>query len=77
MATHLIGIDIGSYESKGNLTDENGKVLASHVTRHQLDFVKPGFVEHDVETIWWGTTTSAARFSNNPPWTLRASRALA
>lgn len=61
MATHLIGIDIGSYESKGVLTDENGKVLASHVTRHQLDFVKPGFVEHDAETIWWGEFATICR----------------
>jgi xylulokinase len=61
MARHLIGIDIGSYESKGVLTDAGGRVLASHVTRHELDFVKPGFVEHDAETIWWGEFVAICR----------------
>jgi xylulokinase len=54
MAQHLIGIDIGSYESKGVLSDTNGKVLARAALKHELQFLKPGFVEQDVESVWWG-----------------------
>lgn len=61
MARYLIGIDIGSYESKGVLTDEKGKVLASHVTKHELDFVRPGFVEHEAEAVWWGEFATICR----------------
>jgi xylulokinase len=50
----LMGIDIGSYESKGVMTDTNGKVLARAALKHELQFLKPGFVEQDVEKIWWG-----------------------
>ena len=53
--THcLMGIDIGSYESKGVLTDISGKVLANAALKHELQFLKPGFVEQDVEKVWWG-----------------------
>jgi xylulokinase len=50
----LMGIDIGSYESKGVLTDVSGKVLAKAAIKHELQFLKPGFVEQDVEKVWWG-----------------------
>jgi xylulokinase len=54
MPQYLMGIDIGSYESKGVLTDLHGKVLARHAIKHELQFLKPGFVEQDVEKVWWG-----------------------
>ncbi len=50
----LMGIDIGSYESKGVLTDVGGKILATAAIKHELQFLKPGFVEQDVEKVWWG-----------------------
>lgn len=54
MTQCLMGIDIGSYESKGVLTDTKGKVLAKAALKHELQFLKPGFVEQDVEAVWWG-----------------------
>jgi xylulokinase len=54
MTQYLIGIDIGSYESKGVLSDTDGKVLARAALKHELQFLKPGFVEQDVESVWWG-----------------------
>ncbi len=54
MTRCLLGIDIGSYESKGVLTDDRGKVLAKAALKHELQFLKPGFVEQDVEKVWWG-----------------------
>jgi xylulokinase len=53
MTQCLMGIDIGSYESKGVLTDIAGKVLAKAALKHELQFLKPGFVEQDVEKVWW------------------------
>jgi sugar (pentulose or hexulose) kinase len=54
MPPYLIGIDIGSYESKGVLSDTQGSVLATSAIKHELQFLKPGFVEQDVEKVWWG-----------------------
>lgn len=61
MAQYLIGIDIGSYESKGVLTDTGGKVLARAALKHELQFLKPGFVEQDVESVWWGEFVELTR----------------
>lgn len=61
MPTCLIGIDIGSYESKGVLSDVEGKVLAQAAIKHELQFLKPGFVEQDVEKVWWGEFVTLCR----------------
>lgn len=61
MATCLIGIDIGSYESKGVLSDTSGKVLAKAALKHELQFLRPGFVEQDVEAVWWGEFVELVR----------------
>jgi xylulokinase len=53
MTQCLMGIDIGSYESKGVLTDIAGNILARAALKHELQFLKPGFVEQDVESVWW------------------------
>jgi xylulokinase len=61
MAQYLIGIDIGSYESKGVLTDTSGAVLAKASIKHELQFLRPGFVEQDVEKVWWGEFVELSR----------------
>ena len=58
---YLIGIDIGTYESKGVLTDTTGRVIAQAVIGHELSIPQPGWVEHDAETIWWHDFVSIAR----------------
>jgi len=50
---YLIGVDIGTYSSKGVLVKTDGTVIASHATPHGLDMPKPGFFEHDAEQVWW------------------------
>jgi xylulokinase len=52
-ATYLMGIDIGTYSSKGVLVREDGAVVASHVTPHTIDMPQPGWVEQDADDIWW------------------------
>ena len=50
---YLLGIDIGTYSSKGVLVRETGEVVASHVVEHPLEVPHPGWAEHDAETTWW------------------------
>jgi len=49
----LIGIDIGSYSSKGVLCTGDGLVIAEAHTPHEILFPKPGYAEHDAEKVWW------------------------
>lgn len=51
---HFLGIDIGTFESKGMLIDENGACVAMHAVSHQMISPLPGFAEHDAEKDWWG-----------------------
>ena len=61
MGSYLLGIDIGSYESKGVLTNINGDIVSQHVLKHKLEFVKRGHVEHNAEEIWWGEFCKIAK----------------
>jgi len=49
----FLGIDIGSYSSKGVLCNAKGSVIAEALTPHEISFPKPGYAEHDAEKIWW------------------------
>ncbi len=51
--TYLLGIDIGTYESKGVLTDAQGHIIARAATPHQLAIPQPGWAEHDADAVWW------------------------
>jgi xylulokinase len=52
-AEYLLGIDIGTYESKGVLTTPAGQMIAQAAVAHELSLPKPGWVEHDADQIWW------------------------
>jgi xylulokinase len=49
-----LGIDIGTFETKGVLADGQGRILASAKRRHDLIVPHPGWAEHDAEADWWG-----------------------
>ena len=49
-----LGIDIGTYESKGVLVDADGRVLASAARPHELIVPRAGWAEHRAEEDWWG-----------------------
>jgi xylulokinase len=54
MATeYLLGVDIGTYSSKGVLVKINGQVETSRIVQHGLSMPKPGFFEHDAQEVWW------------------------
>ncbi|MBF9032627.1 carbohydrate kinase [Rhodobacterales bacterium HKCCE2091] len=52
--TLTLGIDIGTYETKGVLVDESGKVVAEARHGHEMIVPRPGWAEHRAEEDWWG-----------------------
>jgi len=48
-----LGIDIGTYESKGVLVDADGRVLASAARPHELIVPRAGWAEHRADEDWW------------------------
>ncbi|MDR2133074.1 MAG: carbohydrate kinase [Clostridiales Family XIII bacterium] len=51
---YFVGIDIGTYESKGALIDGRGDVVATHSEKHGMENPAPNHFEHDAEAVWWG-----------------------
>ncbi|HWP80437.1 MAG TPA: FGGY-family carbohydrate kinase [Candidatus Acidoferrum sp.] len=51
---YYMGIDVGTYESKGVLCDEQLNIVAGHSEQHGMENPAPNFFEHDAEVIWWG-----------------------
>lgn len=59
---YLLGVDIGTYSSKGVLVNSaNGQVTGSHAIEHGLSMPKPGYVEQDADEIWWNEFTQICR----------------
>jgi xylulokinase len=50
---YLLGIDIGTYESKGVLARVDGQVVGMCAKPHDLISTQPGWFEHDAEGTWW------------------------
>lgn len=50
---YLLGVDIGTYSSKGVLVTQDGEVVCSHIVEHGMDNPQPGYFEHDADKIWW------------------------
>jgi xylulokinase len=51
---HYLGIDIGTFESKGVLVDEAGEIVAQASRPHRMQVPQPGLAEHEPEQDWWG-----------------------
>lgn len=51
---YYLGIDIGTFESKGALVDETGVVVAQAARPHRMLVPQAGWAEHDPEQDWWG-----------------------
>ena len=52
--THTLGIDIGTYETKGVLVADGGRIVAQASRPHQMIVPRPGWAEHRAEEDWWG-----------------------
>lgn len=51
---YTLGIDIGTYETKGVLVDFEGRIVAQAARGHQMLVPQPGWAEHRPEEDWWG-----------------------
>ena len=49
-----LGLDIGTYQSKGVLVDDTGAIRAMATRDHQMLVPRPGWAEHHPEEDWWG-----------------------
>jgi xylulokinase len=73
---HYLGIDIGTFESKGLIVDEEGQIVATASRAHRMLVPRPGFAEHRPRQDWWGDFRFIARKmladSKIPPASIRA-----
>lgn len=58
---YLLGVDIGTYESKGVITTIDGRVISTQIRPHNLLIPKQGWAEHDAEGVWWGDFCSIVK----------------
>ena len=52
--TYTLGIDIGTFESKGVLVDADGGIVATAARPHKMLVALPGWAEHRPREDWWG-----------------------
>ena len=53
MEDFLMGIDIGTFSSKGVVADGAGRILFRHTVPHGMENPRPKHYEHDAERVWW------------------------
>lgn len=58
---HYLGIDIGTFESKGVLVDASGRIVASASRPHKMLVPQPGWAEHRPREDWWGDFTAISK----------------
>src|SRR5665647_928343 len=58
---YLLGVDIGTSESKGVICDIDGRVVAFDSQAHGVETPQPGFYEQDAEGVWWGDFVKITR----------------
>ena len=56
-----LGVDIGTFESKGVLVDATGDIIAMATNPHEMIVPQPGWAEHRADEDWWGDTTRIIR----------------
>ena len=61
MQKYYLGIDIGTYETKGVLVDINGSIIAQSSKRHELIVPQKGWAEHRPLEDWWNDFTYVSK----------------
>jgi xylulokinase len=51
---YTLGVDIGTFESKGVLVDHQGRIVAQAARGHEMIVPRAGWAEHRAEEDWWG-----------------------
>ena len=54
---YYLGIDIGTFESKGVLVDSAGAIIASAAKPHRMIVPQAGWAEHRPIEDWWNDFT--------------------
>ena len=54
---YYLGIDIGTFESKGILADQHGNIVASAAKPHKMLVPQAGWAEHRAVEDWWDDFT--------------------
>lgn len=57
----VIGIDIGTYSSKGVVCARDGSLLAEARVEHGVSLPRPGHLEHDADAVWWHDLVTLSR----------------
>lgn len=52
--SYTLGIDIGTFESKGVLVDASGAIIAQASRAHEMRVPRAGWAEHNADEDWWG-----------------------
>lgn len=58
---YTLGVDIGTYQSKGVLVDGGGAIVAQAARDHEMIVPRPGWAEHRAEEDWWGDFVHVTR----------------
>ena len=58
---YTLGVDIGTYQSKGVLVDGSGGIVSQAVRDHKMIIPHPGWAEHRPEEDWWGDFVHVTR----------------
>ncbi|MDC1228994.1 FGGY-family carbohydrate kinase [Octadecabacter sp.] len=59
--SYTLGVDIGTFETKGVLVDAAGVVIATARHAHEMVVPQPGWAEHRPEEDWWGDFVSVTK----------------
>jgi xylulokinase len=59
--TCTLGIDIGTFETKGVLVSLDGTILATATRAHKMLVPRPGWAEHRADEDWWGDFVHVTR----------------
>ena len=52
--SYTLGVDIGTFESKGVLVNSRGEIIAQAARPHEMIVPRAGWAEHDADKDWWG-----------------------
>lgn len=61
MGELLLGVDVGTYSSKGVLVEPDGSVLRNHVVEHEMAIPHSGWAEQDADGVWWHDVVAICR----------------
>lgn len=57
----VIGIDIGTYSSKGVLCWADGSIITTAEVEHDVSIPTAGHMEHDADEVWWRDVVRISR----------------